>query len=86
MLKAPKLQGFGLTIGSDFYLVIDRKARRAYYQSAISQNLTYTHGTFMMINGSTPFNPISGVLGLGDALNYEQSHLVKGWPQTTTSC
>ncbi|KAF5388489.1 hypothetical protein D9757_004584 [Collybiopsis confluens] len=70
--------GFGLTIGSDFYLVVDRRARRAYYASNIPNNLTYTHGRFVMANGSTPFVPIQGVLGQTNSLNYEQQHLVKG--------
>lgn len=40
--------GFGLTIGSDFYLLVDPEARRRYYynhQMEDPQNLTYIHGT-----------------------------------------
>ncbi|KIK70784.1 hypothetical protein GYMLUDRAFT_89792 [Collybiopsis luxurians FD-317 M1] len=70
--------GFGLTIGSDFYLVVDRHARKAYYTGNIPTNLTYTHGRFVMANGSIPFAPIQGVLGQGSSLNYEQQHLIKG--------
>ncbi|KAJ4498734.1 hypothetical protein C8R41DRAFT_790221 [Lentinula lateritia] len=70
--------GFGLTIGSDFYLVVDRRARKAYYVNSTPTNLTYTHGRFVMANGSIPFIPIQGVLGQANALNYEQQHLVKG--------
>ncbi|KDR85369.1 hypothetical protein GALMADRAFT_218460 [Galerina marginata CBS 339.88] len=55
--------GFGLTIGSDFYLVLDRRARRIYYRSSIPENLAYNHGQFVMQNGSHPLVPISGVLG-----------------------
>lgn len=71
-------QGFGLTIGSDFYLVVDRRARKAYYANSTPTNLTYTHGRFVMANGSIPFIPIQGILGQANALNYEQQHLVKG--------
>ncbi|KAF9076107.1 hypothetical protein BDP27DRAFT_1442803 [Rhodocollybia butyracea] len=70
--------GFGLTIGSDFYLVVDRRARKSYYASSIPTNLTYTHGRFVMANGSSPLIPIEGVLGQANALNYEQQHLIKG--------
>ncbi|KAE9408275.1 DUF1212-domain-containing protein [Gymnopus androsaceus JB14] len=70
--------GFGLTIGSDFYLVVDRRARKSYYSSNVPSNLTYTHGRFVLANGSSPFIPIQGVLGQANALNYEQQHLVKG--------
>lgn len=72
------IQGFGLTIGSDFYLVVDRRARRAYYRSPIPKDLSYSHGQFTMINGSAPFIPVSGVLGQGSALSYEMQHIVKG--------
>lgn len=75
MLFFPK--GFGLTIGSDFYLVVDRRARRNYYESSSTTNLTYTHGQFTMINGSTPFVAMSGVLGQ-KGLSFEEQHLVKG--------
>ncbi|KAF8898920.1 hypothetical protein BD779DRAFT_1486237 [Infundibulicybe gibba] len=69
--------GFGLTIGSDFYLVVDRSARRAYYSSA-TRNMTYTHGHFAMLNGSAPFIPITGVLGQSESVSYQTQHLFKG--------
>ncbi|KAK0198286.1 hypothetical protein F5146DRAFT_81307 [Armillaria mellea] len=69
--------GFGLTIGSDFYLVVDRKAHRAYVQGSLPTNYTYAHGTFSMTNGSAPFVPISGVLAKG-IQTFEQAHIVKG--------
>ncbi|KIM47842.1 hypothetical protein M413DRAFT_15938 [Hebeloma cylindrosporum] len=77
--------GFGLTIGSDFYLVIDRRARRAYYRSSIPENLNYTHGSFVMGNGTERLVPIAGVLGLGHP-GHTADHTVKGcirdlsWP------
>ncbi|KAF8973577.1 hypothetical protein BDZ97DRAFT_1971264 [Flammula alnicola] len=79
--------GFGLTIGSDFYLVIDRRARHIYYRSSIPENLNYTHGRFVMLNGTDPLNPITGVLGLGRLVgNAADTHTIKGcirdpsWP------
>jgi hypothetical protein len=70
-------QGFGLTIGSDFYLVIDRRARRAYYRSSIPENLNYTHGHFIMANGTERLVPIAGVLGLGHP-GHTADHIAKG--------
>jgi len=66
-----------LTIGSDFYLVIDRRARRAYYRSSIPENLNYTHGHFTMVNGTEHLVPIAGVLGLGHP-GHTADHIVKG--------
>ena len=70
-------KGFGLTIGSDFYLVVDRRARKAYYEAGEPSKHTYAHGHFRMVNGSSPFIPISGVLGTGEP-SYQQQHIVKG--------
>ncbi|KAF8203194.1 hypothetical protein BJ912DRAFT_842444 [Pholiota molesta] len=79
--------GFGLTIGSDFYLVLDTQARHKYYRSSISDHLNYTHGRFEMLNGSHPLVPISGVIGLGNLVgSAADTHTVKGcvrdphWP------
>ncbi|KAF9029244.1 DUF1212-domain-containing protein [Hymenopellis radicata] len=69
--------GFGLTIGSDFYLLVDRRARHAYYAAGTPSSQTYAHGTFLMLNSSTPFIPISGVLGTGTP-SYTMQHIVKG--------
>ncbi|TRM66395.1 hypothetical protein BD626DRAFT_546679 [Schizophyllum amplum] len=77
--------GFGLTIGSDFYLVVDRRARRNYY-AGYNNNLNYTHGHFTMLNGSTPFLPVGGVLATGSTVSYQLEHVIKGcfrepeWP------
>lgn len=71
-------KGFGLTIGSDFYLVADRRARRTYYRSSIPEDLSYTHGKFLMVNGSEPFVPLVGVLGQGNITGYAADHTVKG--------
>ncbi|KAL0580824.1 pheromone-regulated protein prm10 [Marasmius crinis-equi] len=79
--------GFGLTIGSDFYLVVDRRARKAYYSTTNAlTNLTYVHGHFEFANGTAPSINPSGVIGYGNPLSYEQQHIVKGcyrnpsWP------
>ncbi|KIY70181.1 DUF1212-domain-containing protein [Cylindrobasidium torrendii FP15055 ss-10] len=69
--------GFGLTIGSDFYLVVDRHARKAYLDAGKPSSYTYAHGTFRMTNSTIPFLPINGVLATGEP-SYQQSHLVKG--------
>ncbi|KAJ7783602.1 hypothetical protein DFH07DRAFT_193503 [Mycena maculata] len=69
--------GFGLTIGSDLYLVVDRHARLVYYSGPATMPPTYTHGTFQMTNGSTPGMLVSGVLGL-TGQSYEVEHVVKG--------
>ena len=66
-----------MTIGSDFYLVIDRRARRTYYRSSIPENLNYTHGHFIMANGTERLVPIAGVLGLGH-LGHTADLIVKG--------
>ncbi|KAF5352560.1 hypothetical protein D9756_006060 [Leucocoprinus leucothites] len=55
--------GFGLTIGSDFYLVLDQGARRQYYHNSLATNLTYTHGQFVFPNSTSHFNMVSGVIG-----------------------
>ncbi|KAF8641114.1 hypothetical protein AX17_000756 [Amanita inopinata Kibby_2008] len=72
--------GFGLTIGSDFYFLVDRHARHIYYHSTASDNLTYTHGHFVLINASTLTNitSVGGVLGQTIVLSREEDNLVKG--------
>ncbi|KAF8213229.1 hypothetical protein K438DRAFT_1956639 [Mycena galopus ATCC 62051] len=69
--------GFGLTIGSDLYLVVDRRARRAYYTGPATLPPTYTHGVFQMMNGTNPGISIRGVLGLTGE-SYETEHVIKG--------
>ncbi|PPQ63006.1 hypothetical protein CVT24_006112 [Panaeolus cyanescens] len=78
--------GFGLTIGSDFYLVLDRRARRAYYHGSMPDSLEYQHGSFNMLNGTTNGTSISGVLALGRVVGPLAEHTIKGclrdpsWP------
>ncbi|KAK1228656.1 pheromone-regulated protein prm10 [Marasmius sp. AFHP31] len=74
--------GFGLTIGSDFYLVVDRRARKAYYTTSNAlTNLTYVHGHFEFSNGSSTSIYPSGVIGYSNPLSYDQHHIVKGIAQ-----
>ncbi|KIY45785.1 DUF1212-domain-containing protein, partial [Fistulina hepatica ATCC 64428] len=69
--------GFGLTLGSDLYLVIDRRAHDQYYLGRNSQR-NYIHGTFTMMNGSVPFVPITGTIATGSDADYQMAHMVKG--------
>ncbi|KAJ7071193.1 hypothetical protein C8F01DRAFT_1109503 [Mycena amicta] len=77
--------GFGLTIGSDLYLVVDSRARRAYYTGPATAPPTFTHGTFQTLNGTHPGTLVAGVLGL-TGRSYETEHVIKGcfrhpnWP------
>ena len=80
------LQGFGLTIGSDFFLVLDNQARRNYYRSSIPSNLNYTHGHFVPGNGSQPGLLINGVMGIGKADSYLPAHTVKSEILLPSSC
>ena len=57
--------------------MIDRRARRTYYRSSIPENLNYTHGHFIMANGTEHLVPIVGVLGLGYP-GHTADHIVKG--------
>lgn len=79
-------QGFGLTIGSDFFLVLDNQARRNYYRSSIPTNLNYTHGHFVPGNGSQPGLLINGVMGIGRADSYLPAHTVKSEIPSRSSC
>ncbi|KAJ7099631.1 hypothetical protein C8R43DRAFT_250451 [Mycena crocata] len=69
--------GFGLTIGSDVYLVIDRRARADYYAGPATMPAQYFRGTFQMSNGSNPGTLVSGTLGL-TGQNLETAYIFKG--------
>ncbi|KAF7306765.1 hypothetical protein MIND_00468200 [Mycena indigotica] len=79
--------GFGLTLGSDLYLAVDGRARRAYHSGPATDPTTYTHGIFQVGNGSHTGTSISGVLGL-TGRSFENEHIIKGcfrhpvWPWT----
>ncbi|KAF8745084.1 hypothetical protein AX14_010556 [Amanita brunnescens Koide BX004] len=70
--------GFGLTIGSDFYFLVDRHARQSYYHSNVNPDFSYTHGHFRLSNGSGPVTSISGVLGQTGVFYKADKTLVKG--------
>ncbi|KAG2023043.1 pheromone-regulated membrane protein 10 [Coprinopsis cinerea AmutBmut pab1-1] len=82
--------GFGLTIGSDLYLLVDPKARNLYYHinndehgnsnsnSNGSVPMTYLHGTFTMLNGTNPLTPIGGVLGIHEVATKGSERVIKG--------
>ena len=84
-LKLLISQGFGLTIGSDFYLVLDQHARRVYYQKPIPTNVTVSHGQFTPLNG-TITSPVMGVLSMGSTIPYEMQHVVKGVTFSRRAC
>ncbi|KIL71770.1 hypothetical protein M378DRAFT_64587 [Amanita muscaria Koide BX008] len=70
--------GFGLTIGSDFYFLVDRRARRLYYHSAVNNELTYTHGHFSLSSTSGAMVTIRGVVGQTFVSSAVDSNLIKG--------
>lgn len=72
------MQGFGLTIGSDFYFLVDRHARHAYYRSTVNPEFSYAHGHFRLSNGSGPLTSISGVLAQTSVSYEADKHLIKG--------
>ncbi|KAJ7630769.1 hypothetical protein FB45DRAFT_979018 [Roridomyces roridus] len=69
--------GFGLTIGSDLYLVVDRRARRNFYAGPPKAPLLYTHGIFQTLNGSDAGMQFPGVLGLNQE-SFEEKHIMQG--------
>ncbi|KAF8634439.1 hypothetical protein AX15_000888 [Amanita polypyramis BW_CC] len=71
--------GFGLTIGSDFYFLVDRHAHHIYGRSTSSSDFSYTHGHFLLSNGSGPVMSFSGVLGQTD-VSYQgnNNNIIKG--------
>lgn len=56
--------------------MVDRRARRAYYRGNTPKDLTYAHGHFTMVNGTSPWIPVSGVLAQGNSSEF--LHIVKG--------
>ncbi|KAL6310166.1 hypothetical protein BKA93DRAFT_821221 [Sparassis latifolia] len=76
--------GFGLTIGSDFYLVIDRDARRHLAASSMLGSETY-HGHIIANNDSLSLSSLGGTFSFTDVAE-AATHVVKGcyrdpsWP------
>ncbi|KII94210.1 hypothetical protein PLICRDRAFT_102260 [Plicaturopsis crispa FD-325 SS-3] len=75
--------GFGLTIGSDIYLVINAHARHVFEDGGLAK-LTQYHGQFTATNGSLPNLSIGATFGIASAS--ELQNVVKGcyrepeWP------
>ncbi|KAH9942926.1 hypothetical protein B0H21DRAFT_823762 [Amylocystis lapponica] len=76
--------GFGLTIGSDFYLVINRDARRNLAATDMLQTETF-HGHIIANNASLPLSDLAGTFSFMD-VSTTASHVIKGcyrnpaWP------
>lgn len=71
------MQGFGLTIGSDIYLVINAHARHVFEDGGLAK-LTQYHGQFTATNGSLPNLSIGATFGIASAS--ELQNVVKGKP------
>ncbi|KAF8560209.1 DUF1212-domain-containing protein [Imleria badia] len=75
--------GFGLAIGSDIYLVIDPRARRA-LQKNQTPSYRVLHGSFHAENGTFPLG--EAVLGFAKAASLDKNYLLRGchrepnWP------
>ncbi|CDO72990.1 hypothetical protein BN946_scf185007.g44 [Trametes cinnabarina] len=77
--------GFGLTIGSDFYLLINPKARRNMAATAMLDSETL-HGYILNSNTSTPLSQLGGTFTFMQSADSGTSHIIKGcyrnpaWP------
>ncbi|KAL4241818.1 ThrE exporter family protein [Abortiporus biennis] len=75
--------GFGLTIGSDLYLIINKHARRNMALSTLEES-TLVHGS-LLVSNSSDFNILTGSFALLDTTG-KNSHIFKGcyrnpeWP------
>ncbi|KAI9461759.1 DUF1212-domain-containing protein [Boletus coccyginus] len=75
--------GFGLAIGSDIYLVINPRARRALERSQMP-SYTVFHGSFQAGNGTFPLG--GAVFGFAQAASLDRNYLLRGchrepnWP------
>jgi len=73
--------GFGLQIGSDFYLLFDHSARRRLNElaAAFSHSVVYT-GSFISDNTTRFGNtaPLAGTFTFVNGTTYEQEHIVEG--------
>ncbi|KAF9229105.1 DUF1212-domain-containing protein [Gyrodon lividus] len=75
--------GFGLTIGSDIYLVINPYARRV-LEKAEAPSYRMFHGSFRAENGSLPLG--EAVFGFAKAASLDKNYLLRGchrdpfWP------
>lgn len=77
------LQGFGLQIGSDLYLLLDRGARHALSTlSARMSGVIVLTGTFVSDNGTFTHindgNPLDGTFTFSNTTSYFRDHIVEG--------
>ncbi|OSD03294.1 DUF1212-domain-containing protein [Trametes coccinea BRFM310] len=77
--------GFGLTIGSDFYLLVNPKARRNMAATAMLDSETL-HGYILNSNTSVPLSQLGGTFTFMQTADSGASHIIKGcyrnpaWP------
>lgn len=77
------VQGFGLTIGSDFYLLFNPEARHVQAATDRLEAHTY-HGAIIGNNDSLPLAQLSGTFSFTD-VGQTASHVIKGESLTTKS-
>ncbi|PIL31734.1 hypothetical protein GSI_06438 [Ganoderma sinense ZZ0214-1] len=77
--------GFGLTIGSDFYLLVNPAARRHLSETMLLESETY-HGYILSSNTSIPIANLGATFTFVETEDSGQSHIVQGcyrnpsWP------
>ncbi|KAI0652067.1 hypothetical protein C8Q79DRAFT_1005298 [Trametes meyenii] len=77
--------GFGLTIGSDFYLLVNPHARRNLIATAMLDSETL-HGYILNSNTTTPLSQLGGTFTFMETADSGTSHIIKGcyrnpsWP------
>ncbi|KAH9898182.1 hypothetical protein C8Q73DRAFT_683941 [Cubamyces lactineus] len=77
--------GFGLTIGSDFYLLVNPHARRNLAATAMLDSETF-HGYLLNSNTSLPLSQLGGTFTFMETADSGTSHIIKGcyrnpaWP------
>ncbi|EIW64255.1 DUF1212-domain-containing protein [Trametes versicolor FP-101664 SS1] len=77
--------GFGLTIGSDFYLLVNPKARQHLAATAMLDAETF-HGFILNSNTSLPISQLGGTFTFMETADSGTSHIIKGcyrnpsWP------
>lgn len=82
MFRFSKIQkGFGLTIGSDIFLVIDPRARRALEKSRMP-GYRMLHGSFQAQNGTFPLG--KAVFGFAKPATLDRNYLLRG--KNNTRC
>jgi len=69
-------------MGSDFYLLVDQRARESYYHrkdaAQVLTNLTYTHGVLSIANSTMTFANLTGVLGQTKMVDHSKDNVHKG--------